>query len=74
MGSEELGACLHCKQSLSHVEHIGRSVYGRPCGCRLYQGNGKDAVKTLAALRAVMGAIELAYGKQKEEGSGNGRR
>lgn len=70
--SEELGACLHCKQPLTAVQKIGRCVYGEPCGCRQYQGNGKDAAKTLAALRELMAAIAMEHAQPGQRGGGGG--
>ncbi len=64
-GSEGvLGPCLHCKRPLERVERIGRSVVGRPCGCRLYQGSGEDAPHVLALLREVQAAIEAKRTRQ----------
>lgn len=33
--------CPHCKQPIEKREQVGRCVYARPCGCRLYQGKLK---------------------------------
>jgi hypothetical protein len=30
--------CPHCGKTIEKKEQVGRCVYGRPCGCRLYQG------------------------------------
>lgn len=31
-------ACPQCSQSVASVEKVGRCIYARPCGCRLWQG------------------------------------
>jgi hypothetical protein len=38
--------CLHCGHTIQAMEKIGRSVYARPCGCRLWQGNVPEAWRT----------------------------
>lgn len=35
--------CFRCQQTIVSLEKVGRSVYARPCGCRLYQGVVPDA-------------------------------
>lgn len=30
--------CPQCKTPLTGQRQVGRSVYGEPCGCRMYQG------------------------------------
>lgn len=30
--------CPHCKTPIAETYQVGRCVYARPCGCRLYQG------------------------------------
>lgn len=37
--------CPHCGQAIARYEQVGRCVYGRPCGCRLYQGKLKQPSK-----------------------------
>ena len=37
--------CVHCSATIKAMEKIGRSVYARPCGCRLWQGTVPDAWK-----------------------------
>lgn len=32
------GICPHCGSAIEQKEQVGRCVYARPCGCRLYQG------------------------------------
>jgi hypothetical protein len=32
------GTCPHCGATVERREQVGRCVYGRPCGHRLYQG------------------------------------
>jgi len=38
--------CIRCRTQIKELEKIGRSVYARPCGCRLWQGTVPDAWKT----------------------------
>lgn len=37
--------CLRCGQPLTGIEKPGRSLYGVPCGCRLWQGEIPEAWK-----------------------------
>lgn len=37
--------CCHCGAQVKAMEQIGRSVYARPCGCRLWQGKVPDVWK-----------------------------
>lgn len=30
--------CPHCGQHVTGLKQVGRCVYARPCGCRLWQG------------------------------------
>jgi hypothetical protein len=39
----ESDECFRCGRTVSALEQIGRSVYARPCGCRLWQGNVPEA-------------------------------
>lgn len=32
------GVCPYCQTKIEQKEQVGRCVYARPCGCRLYQG------------------------------------
>lgn len=32
------GVCCHCDTPIEREVQVGRSVYGEPCGCRLFQG------------------------------------
>jgi hypothetical protein len=41
----QIDTCFHCGQKVTKLEKVGRSVFGRPCGCRLWQGNVPDAWK-----------------------------
>ena len=31
--------CFRCGQTVKRLEKVGRCVYARPCGCRLWQGS-----------------------------------
>jgi hypothetical protein len=35
----EADLCPHCSSPLERQEKVGRSVYAKPCGCRLWQGD-----------------------------------
>lgn len=37
--------CIRCRTQIKALEKVGRSVYARPCGCRLWQGTVPDAWK-----------------------------
>lgn len=37
--------CPHCGDYVTRLEKVGRSVYVRPCNCRLYQGDVPPAWK-----------------------------
>jgi hypothetical protein len=37
--------CIHCGKQVKSLEKIGRCVYARPCGCRLWQGGVPKAWK-----------------------------
>lgn len=37
-GKIEAGICPHCGTAIQRKEQVGRCVYARPCGHRLYQG------------------------------------
>jgi len=41
--SRESDTCPRCGQTLTGMEQIGRCVYGKPCGCRLWQGEVPEA-------------------------------
>lgn len=30
--------CPQCCQHVTSIEQVGRCVYAKPCGCRVYQG------------------------------------
>ncbi len=30
--------CWTCKGPIAHLDQVGRCVYARPCGCRLWRG------------------------------------
>lgn len=36
--SGESDACPQCGETVESAEEIGRCVYARPCGCRVFQG------------------------------------
>lgn len=38
--------CIRCGNQVKALEKIGRCVYARPCGCRLWQGKVPDAWRT----------------------------
>ena len=38
--------CPWCHMTIEEKEQIGRSVYVKPCGCRLYQGKLKGQGKS----------------------------
>ena len=42
----ETDQCMRCSSTVQAMEKIGRCVYARPCGCRLWQGTIPDAWKT----------------------------
>jgi hypothetical protein len=41
--------CCYCGKHIYRMEKIGRCIYARPCGCRLWQGHipraWKDSIK-----------------------------
>lgn len=41
----ETDLCIHCGKKVTALQKIGRCVYARPCGCRLWQGTVPDAWK-----------------------------
>lgn len=41
--SRKSDACPHCGQQVKALEQIGRCVYSRPCGCRIWQGRIPEA-------------------------------
>ncbi len=43
--SRESENCPQCGQHIDRVEQVGRCVYARPCGCRVFQGRVPDAWK-----------------------------
>ena len=37
--NRETEDCPACDQHVDKLDKIGRCVYARPCGCRIWQGN-----------------------------------
>lgn len=38
--------CPHCGNHATSCEQVGRSIYARPCGCRVVQGHLHENWKT----------------------------
>jgi len=48
LDARETEDCIQCGARVERMEQVGRSVYARPCGCRLWQGRVPDAWKEQA--------------------------
>jgi hypothetical protein len=43
--SHKTDLCFRCGKQVTSMQKIGRCVYARPCGCRLWQGTVPAAWK-----------------------------
>ena len=46
LSKRETDECFLCGKKVERMTKVGRCVYARPCGCRLWQGTVPDAWKT----------------------------
>jgi len=45
LSKRETDECFLCGRKVERMSKVGRCVYARPCGCRLWQGTVPDAWK-----------------------------